>query len=69
MSDTYYEKLEPAFVLGSSIDRKLSQVLNGNFLNISFPAMSRIILNKTYAGFNGGLALLEDLITAQVSGR
>ena len=69
LSDTYYEKLEPAFVLGSSIDRKLSQVLNGNFLNISFPAMSRIILNKTYAGFNGGLALLEDLITAQVSGR
>lgn len=69
LSDTYYDKLDPAFVLGSSIDRKLAQTLNGNLLNTSFPVSSRIILNHTYTGFNGGLALLEDLITAQVSGR
>ena len=69
LSDTYYDTLSPAFVLGASIDRKLAQVLNGNFLNTSFPVISRIIINHTYAGFNGGLALLEDLITAQVSGR
>ncbi|MBP1567305.1 MAG: hypothetical protein J6U36_01530 [Oscillospiraceae bacterium] len=68
-SETYFDTLSPVFVLGSTIDRKLSQVLGGNFLNTSFPVISRIIINHTYAGFNGGLALLEDLITGQVSGR
>ena len=68
-SETYYDTLSPVFVLGSTIDRKLSQVLGGNYLNTAFPVISRIIINHTYAGFNGGLALLEDLITGQVAGR
>ena len=68
-SETYFENLSPVFVLGSTIDRKLSQVLGGNYLNTAFPVISRIVINHTYAGFNGGLALLEDLITGQVAGR
>ena len=68
-SDTYYDTLSPVFVLGSTIDRKLAQVLGGNYLNTAFPVISRIVINHTYAGFNGGLTLLEDLITGQVSGR
>ncbi len=68
-SETYYDTLSPVFVLGSTIDRKLAQVLGGNYLNTAFPVISRIIINHTYAGFNGGLALLEDLITGQVAGR
>ena len=67
--DTYYDTLSPVFVLGSTIDRKLSQVLGGNYLNTSFPVISRLITNHTYAGFNGGLSLLEDLTTVQVAGR
>ena len=69
LSDTYNDTLDPVFVLGSTIDRKLAEVLGGKYLNTSFPVISRIIINHTYAGFNGGLALLEDLITGQVSGR
>ncbi|MDP4094559.1 MAG: nitrogenase component 1 [Bacillota bacterium] len=68
-SDAYYETFSPAFVLGSTIDRKLAEVLNGGLLSISFPVINRIILAKGYAGFKGGLNLLEDLITGQISGR
>jgi Nitrogenase molybdenum-iron protein, alpha and beta chains len=68
-SDTYYETLSPVFVLGSTIDKKLAAVLNGNLLSISYPVINRIVISKGYAGFKGGLNLLEDLITAQVQGR
>ena len=68
-SDTYYETFSPAFVLGSTIDRKLAAVLNGSLLSISFPIINRIVITKGYAGFNGGLNLIEDLITAQITGR
>jgi nitrogenase molybdenum-iron protein beta chain len=68
-SDPYYETFAPAFVLGSTIDRKLADTLNGPFLPVSFPVINRIILSRGYAGFKGGLNLLEDLITAQITGR
>lgn len=68
-SDSYYETFAPAFVLGSTIDKKFAATLGGNFLPISYPVINRIILSKGYAGFHGGLNLLEDLITAQISGR
>lgn len=68
-SDAYYETFSPAFVLGSTIDRKLAEVLNGGLLSISYPVINRIIVSKGYAGFKGGLNLLEDLISAQISGR
>lgn len=68
-SDPYYETFSPAFVLGSTIDRKLAEVLNGSLLSISYPVINRIIVSKGYAGFKGGLNLLEDLISTQISGR
>jgi nitrogenase molybdenum-iron protein beta chain len=68
-SDPYYETFSPAFVLGSTIDRKLADTLNGPFLSVSYPVINRIILSKGYAGFKGGLSLLEDLISAQITGR
>lgn len=67
--DRYYEKISPAFVLGSTIDKKLATVLNGFLLSISFPVINRIIVSRGYAGFRGGLSLLEDLIGAQIAGR
>jgi nitrogenase molybdenum-iron protein beta chain len=67
--EPYYESFSPAFVLGSTIDRKLAETLNGPFLSVSFPVINRIILSKGYAGFKGGLNLLEDLISAQITGR
>jgi len=68
-SETYYETFSPAFVLGSTIDRKLAETLNAGLLSISYPVINRIVISKGYAGFKGGLNLLEDLISAQISGR
>ncbi|MHB8061376.1 MAG: nitrogenase component 1 [Ruminiclostridium sp.] len=68
-SDTYYETFAPAFILGSTIDKKFATALNGNLLSISYPVINRIVISKGYAGFKGALNLLEDLITTQISGR
>jgi nitrogenase molybdenum-iron protein beta chain len=69
LADEYYPTISPAFVLGSTIERRLSEVLNGSFLSISYPIINRIVISKGYAGFHGGLNLLEDLISAQLAGR
>jgi nitrogenase molybdenum-iron protein beta chain len=69
LADEYYPTISPAFVLGSTIERRLSEVLKGNFLSVSYPIINRMIISKGYAGFYGGLNLLEDLISAQLAGR
>ncbi len=69
LADPYYPTISPAFVLGSTIERRLAEVLNGPFLSISYPIINRIVVSRGYAGFNGGLTLLEDLISAQIAWR
>jgi nitrogenase molybdenum-iron protein beta chain len=69
LADEYYPTISPAFVLGSTIERRLAEVLNGAFLSVSFPVINRIIISKGYAGFHGGLNLFEDLIGALLAGR
>jgi nitrogenase molybdenum-iron protein beta chain len=69
LADEYYPTISPAFVLGSTIERRLAEVLKGSFLSVSYPIINRIIISKGYAGFYGGLNLLEDLISTQLSGR
>lgn len=69
LADEYYETISPAFVLGSTIERRLSEVLKGAFLSVSYPIINRIVISKGYAGFYGGLNLLEDLIGAQITAR
>ncbi|EHI97198.1 oxidoreductase/nitrogenase component 1 [Clostridium sp. DL-VIII] len=51
------------FVLGSSLEKEISQELNVPLLVISFPEIDKVILNKSYLGLKGGINLLEDLST------
>jgi nitrogenase molybdenum-iron protein beta chain len=63
----YYEALPPAVLFGSVYERDFAEELGCPLLAISFPVSNRVVFNKTYAGFNGGLALAEDsfsLLTA-----
>lgn len=53
----------PAFILGSCWEKKIADELDGNFLNISQPVLGRIIMNSFYAGYDGGLHLIEDMYT------
>ncbi len=53
----------PPLILGSIFEKKLAQELEGNFLAVSVPMKERLVLHGTYAGYHGGLKLLEDIYT------
>lgn len=65
----YHDSLSPAFVIGSSLDRPLATALGAGHLSVSFPVANRAILDRGYAGFDGGLRLTEDLLTTLVASR
>lgn len=65
----YFDSFGPAVIIGSSFERDIAQEFGYPLITISFPVTNRSVLNSAYAGFAGGLKLIEDLITIQVSGR
>lgn len=65
----YYDALNPSFVVGSGIEKSLAEKIGAGFLSVAFPVSNRVVLNKGYAGFKGGLTLVEDLITQLVAAR
>ncbi|MCE5285142.1 MAG: hypothetical protein LLG02_04730, partial [Pelosinus sp.] len=66
---SYSNPLTPAFVIGSSFERALAKDLGAAHLSVSFPVSNRAVLDRGYAGYSGGLRLLEDLISAIIPGR
>ncbi len=66
--DRYVHRLSPAFILGSSLERELAAGIGAKTLSISYPIFNRVILDRGYAGFRGGLHLVEDLLDVQVAG-
>lgn len=54
-------KTNEVLILGSAWDQNLAKELNGFSLNISIPVSFRLVLNRTYVGYNGGLNLAEDI--------
>jgi nitrogenase molybdenum-iron protein beta chain len=48
-------------ILGSSWDRDIVTELNGFALNIALPVMHRLVLDRSYIGYSGGLRLAEDI--------
>lgn len=65
----YYHAFGPAFVLGSSLERELAQAIGAGHLSISFPVANRAVIDRGYSGYQGGLRLIEDLISNIVAGR
>jgi nitrogenase molybdenum-iron protein beta chain len=68
-NQVYYENLPPAVVFGSSFEKDFADEFAVPLLSISFPSNTRVVFNKTYAGFNGGLALAEDSFSLLVAMR
>ncbi|XHR29218.1 MAG: nitrogenase component 1 [Chthoniobacteraceae bacterium] len=56
-------------IIGSSLDRPVADELRASFLPVSFPVANRLVLNRGYAGYEGGLAFIEDLGSALLRGR
>jgi nitrogenase molybdenum-iron protein beta chain len=65
----YYDAFSPAFVVGSSLDRELAASLGAAHLSVSFPVTNRVVLDRGYTGYQGGLHLMEDLLGAIVATR
>lgn len=65
----YYHSFNPGFVVGSSLDRELAQSLGANHLSISFPVANRVVLDRGYTGYRGGLHLTEDILSSIIVGR
>ena len=51
------------FLIGSTWDRVVARELSAYPLSVSMSVTDRLILNKTYVGYDGALHLLEDLLT------
>ncbi|MGE5783471.1 MAG: nitrogenase component 1, partial [Myxococcales bacterium] len=54
----------PALLLGSSWDRQIARELGACHLSVASPMTDRLVCNGTYAGYAGGLRLLEDLYSS-----
>jgi nitrogenase molybdenum-iron protein beta chain len=50
-----------ALILGSGWERDLAHDLKADLLILSAPVSYRLVLNCGYAGYNGGLRLIEDI--------
>ena len=53
-------------ILGSYYEKELTENLNGNFLNISWPVQDKVVLDDFYVGYTGGIRLIEDIYTVAV---
>lgn len=54
-------------VLGGYYEKEITESLSGNFINISWPVQDRVVFDNFYAGYAGGIRLLEDIYTVAVS--
>jgi nitrogenase molybdenum-iron protein beta chain len=65
----YFNAMSPAFVVGSSLDRELAASIGAAHLSVGFPVTNRVVLDRSYTGYKGGLHLVEDLLDAIVATR
>ncbi len=52
---------ERPLILGSTWDRVITRELKGYPLSVAMPVSDRLVLNRTYAGYDGALRLTEDI--------
>lgn len=65
----YYDGFIPGFIVGSVMERDTAEQFKVPLLAVSYPITNRVVLNRAYAGYKGGLTLAEDVISLLVSHR
>ncbi|MDR0817044.1 MAG: hypothetical protein LBN35_00230 [Clostridiales Family XIII bacterium] len=65
----YYDSMTPAVIIGSTFEVDLAQDLGLPLLPAAYPVTNRVVVKRGYAGFEGGIALAEDLLTTIISNR
>lgn len=53
-------------ILGSYYEKEVSDELKGNYLNVSWPVQDKVVLDDFYAGYTGGIRLIEDIYSVAV---
>jgi nitrogenase molybdenum-iron protein beta chain len=59
-------KEKTGLILGSILEKSVADEIGAVHLSLSFPVSDRIILNRGYAGYAGGLNLIEDIGSALI---
>ncbi len=68
-NERYYDAFNPTVLVGSVFERELATAFGFPLLTVSYPVTNRVVLNRAYAGINGALSLVEDLLSILVAGR
>ncbi len=58
---------ERPLILGSSWDRVIARELKGYPLSVAMPVSDRLVLSRTFAGYEGALRLTEDIYSVILS--
>lgn len=48
-------------ILASSLEKYLSEEFEAHYLSIAYPAYDKVIVQRSYGGYSGGLNFMEDL--------
>jgi nitrogenase molybdenum-iron protein beta chain len=62
----HQDVFSPGFVIGSHLEREFAADIGADHLTVSSPVGNRVVLNRGYAGFDGSLSLIEDLLSVIV---
>lgn len=65
----YQNTHTPVYVLGSTFEKSFIQKNASAGLYVSYPVYNRVVLDRGYAGYRGGLHLFEDIFSSLVAGR
>ena len=55
---------QPPLIIGSCWDKEVAAELKGYQLSLSLPVTDRLVLDRSYVGYQGGLRLAEDIYGA-----
>lgn len=66
-AERYFDAHTPLYILGSSLEKEIALKKGASLLTVSYPVYNRIIVDRGYAGYRGGLHLFEDLIDVLVA--
>lgn len=65
----FYDAFSPAFVVGSHLEREFAKNIKAAHLTVTYPVGNRVVLDRGYAGYEGSLRLIEDLLSVVVADR
>lgn len=58
---------KPPIIFGSTWERDVTKELGGTIVEVGYPVSYEVVLNRSYIGYRGALALLEKIFTTVIS--